>query len=268
MRLLIRCLVLALSGCVSSFTWLPAQAAAPPTLLQAPLERADVTIPFWWMPHDAPRATLVLLIGGTRGGVGDDLAALAAHPNFLTRSRELFHKAGFSVAIVGRASDRTGLDHAYRKSFEHSRDIRAVLLRLKKLAPKDIWLVGTSLGTISAANAAISSPDLVAGLALTASYGNPESPNKVQSLELRNIRMPTLVLHHRRDACRGCPPDGAKDIVSDLASARHKELIFISGGSGASGDPCGPLHYHGFINQEEEAVVHIASWIRAHGQRP
>ena len=273
MRLLLICLVLALSACVTtqvppsqipssqdtSFRWVPAHVAAPAALLQVPLERGS-ELPIWWMPHDAALATLVLFPGG-HGVLGYDAMANAPlSPNFLIRSRELFHKAGFNVAIVGKARDRTELGLASRKSAEHSRDIRAALLRLKELAPKDLWLVGTSNGTVSVANAAIANADLVVGLVLTSSITKNE--NNVQSLKLGNIRVPTLVLHHSRDGCRICPPGNARDILSGLNNAPRKELIFISGGSGASGDPCQPMHYHGFINQEEETVVRIASWIR------
>ena len=249
------------------FTSSLVHAAAPPALLQVPLERGS-ELPLWWMPHDAAQATLVLFNGG-RGGFRYDAATNTLPPNiglnqsFLIRSRELFQKAGFNVAIVGNARDRADQDLAYRKSVEYSRDMRDVLLRLKQLAPGKLWLVGTSNGTVSAANATIANADLVAGLVLTSSITNPKNENNVQSLKLRDIRVPTLVLHHSRDMCRGCPPEYARSILSGLGNAPRKELVFISGGSGASGDPCYGLHYHGFINQEEEAVVRIASWIRA-----
>jgi pimeloyl-ACP methyl ester carboxylesterase len=242
------------------FSALPVHAATPPTLLKVPLERG-VDCPVYWMPHEAERATLVLLPGGP-GGLEYDAAANAPlSKDFLIRSRELFHKAGFNIAIVDRPQDRADLNLPYRKSAGHSRDIRTVLLRLKQLTPATLWLVGTSRGTVSAANAAISSPELLAGLVLTASIVNPENKNNVLSLALKNIRVPTLVLHHRRDMCRGCPPDRAKDILTGLTKAPRKELIFISGGSDASGDSCNALHYHGFIGQEAEAVDRITSWI-------
>ena len=263
--------VLAWSVCAGSlasastepnFKRLPAHTVGQPVLLSVPQERG-VNSPVYWMPHDAARTTLVLLPGGG-GGLEYDAAANAPlSKDFLIRSRELFHKAGFNIAIIGRPQDRADLNLSYRKSAEHSRDIRSVLLRLKQLTPANLWLVGTSRGTISAANAAISRPELVAGLVLTASIVNPENKNNVLTLALRKIRVPTLVLHHRRDMCRGCPPDRAKDILTGLTNAPRKELIFIRGGNDANGDPCHPMHYHGFINQEAEAVGRIASWIRA-----
>jgi len=272
MRFFVLCLVLALSGCVSSrvsapdhnFQWKPAHASAQPTLLRVRLERG-VDYPVYWMPHEAAQATLVHFTGRT-GGFGryDAATNTPTSQSILVRNRDLFHKAGFNVAIVGVPRDRAELTPEYRKSTEHSNDIRAILLRLKQLAPEDdLWLVGISMGTLSIANAAIGNPELIAGLVLAGGITNPKFPHNLRSLKLGNIRVPTLVLHHSKDACPNCPPAYAKDILSGLTNAPRKELIMISGGSGASGDPCRAMHHHGFINQEEEVVVRIASWIRA-----
>ena len=245
----------------TSFEWKPAHTAAQPVLLNVPLERG-VNCPIYWMPHDAARTTLALFPGGVGSLAYDATTNAPLSKNFLIRSRELFHKAGFNIACVDRPQDRTDLELPYRKSAEHICDIRTILLYLKKLAPVTLWLVGTSRGTVSAASATIDSPDLVAGLVLTASITMPGHEDNVQSLELGNISVPTLVLHHRKDACWLCPPEPARYILSGLKNSPLKKLVFISGGSGASGDPCMPLHFHGFINQEEEAVIRIASWIR------
>ena len=242
------------------FSSLPVHAATPPTLLKVPLERG-VDCPVYWMPHDSAQATLVLFTGG-KGGLGYDAMANAPlSPNFLIRSRELFHKKGFNVAIVGRAQDRADLDFAYRKSAEHSSDIRAVLLRLQQLAPGKLWLIGTSKGTISAASAAIANPDVVAGLVLTSSVVSTGTVGNVPSLEIGKIRIPTLVLHHRKDACKVCQPERTKHILAGLTNAPRKQLILLDGGSGASGNPCDAMHHHGFIGQEAEAVDLVTSWI-------
>ena len=37
---------------------------------------------------------------------------------------------------------------------------------------------------------------------------------------------------------------------------------FTDGGTGASGEPCEALHYHGYIGMEKETVDQIVSWIR------
>jgi len=238
------------------------QAAAKPLLLSVPLQRG-VDCPVYWMPHKAAKTTLVLFPGGS--GVLDYDAATNTllSQDFLPRSRELFQAAGFNVAVVGNPRDRADLNLAYRKGDEHRRDIRAVLLHLKQLKPAKLWLVGTSRGTLSAANAAISYPQLVSGLVLTSSIVSSENKNSVFSLALENIRAPTLVVHHLQDMCRSCPPEETKEILTRLTSAPRKGLVFIGGGGGASGPPCQSLHYHGFIHQEAEAVERIAAWIRA-----
>jgi len=48
-----------------------------------------------------------------------------------------------------------------------------------------------------------------------------------------------------------------------LKNAPIKKTIMVSGGSGATGNPCEPLHYHGFAGMQDEAVDRIAEWILA-----
>ena len=274
MRFFMLCLVLALSACAGSRTSahdvarMPAVHAVAPVLLEIPLEREGVVCPVWWMPHDAARATLVLFTGGT-GALGSNDNDAQNDPRrrrasfLIGRSRDLFHRAGFNIAMVGRPRDRKDLTREYRTSAEHGRDIRDILLYLKKMAPEELWLVGTSNGTVSAANAAIVNSDIVDGLVLTSGITSPMTPYNVPRLDLWKIRAPTFVLHHSKDACQSCPPGSAGDILAGLSNAPDKELVFLSGGSDARGRVCGPLHYHGFINEEEEAVTRIVSWIRA-----
>ena len=173
------CLVLLLPACVTTqpTTTQPSARFVSPKLIEVPTGRGNVNTPIWWMPHDAAQATLVLFLGGP-GALGpndndalNDPNSWEGHPAFMLRDWELFYKEGFNVAIVGRAQDRVQEQDnrsrnplPFRTSAEHSSDIRNVLLNIKKLAPEGgIWLVGSSLGTISIANATISNPDIIAG---------------------------------------------------------------------------------------------------------
>jgi hypothetical protein len=78
---------------------------------------------------------------------------------------------------------------------------------------------------------------------------------------LAKIKVPVLVLHHERDTCKICTPYEAKDITNGLKNSPIKKLVLVSGGNGASGDPCEALHYHGFIGMERDAVDLIANWV-------
>jgi pimeloyl-ACP methyl ester carboxylesterase len=222
--------------------------------------RPGVKMGYWLMEREGATATVVLLPGG-KGSIGMKNGAPTSE-NFLVRSRDKFAAAGFNVAVVGRPSDREDLDLAYRTGDDHMEDLRRVAERLKRDLGKPVWLVGTSRGTTSAAAAAVALGTGIDGLVLTSSITDASRPGAVQNMALDEIRVPALVMHHRRDACRSTPPGLAPRIVEGLGNAPAKRLAMVDGGSGAYGDPCEPMHWHGFIGMEQEAVDEIVRFIR------
>ena len=80
--------------------------------------------------------------------------------NFLVKVREQFASHGFLVSVFDAPSDQKGSDGmlGYRVTEDHAADVAAVVKRLRELATVPVWLVGTSRGTISAANAAARLP--------------------------------------------------------------------------------------------------------------
>src|SRR6185312_8215825 len=115
--------------------------------------RPGVTISYWMMERPDAKATLLLIPGGG-GGIG--LRGGAPHSqNFLIRSRDFFAGAGYNVALLGKPTDRPELDAQYRAGDDHVTDVRAVVAKLSADYGKPVWIVGTSLGSISAAAAAV-----------------------------------------------------------------------------------------------------------------
>jgi len=49
--------------------------------------------------------------------------------------------------------------------------------------------------------------------------------------------------------------------VREIYKRPVKRFILVDGGGGAHGPPCEPLHYHGYIGMEAEAVKDITDWI-------
>ncbi len=90
--------------------------------------------------------------------------------NFLVRNRRRFVEHGFLVAVVDVPSDHTTGYGWSRTSKTHAQDVAGVIAALRREALVPVWVVGTSMGTISAANAAarlrVGGPD---GLVLTSS---------------------------------------------------------------------------------------------------
>ncbi len=222
--------------------------------------RPGVSVAVYYMKRDGATATVVLLSGGG-GGIGLK-KDVPTSTNFLVRTRDLFAANGFNVAVVNRPTDHE-LDYEFRVSSEHIHDLRQVVAYVKKDTGLPVWLVGTSRGTTSAAAAGIAfGNEELAGLVLTSSITRAKKIGAVASLELEAIRIPVFVLHHEKDSCEATVPRDVPRIIDKLKNAPVKKLIMVNGGAGASGDPCEPLHWHGFIGMDKEAVDLIADWIK------
>lgn len=224
--------------------------------------RPDVTVTVYWEASEGAKATVLLFPGGA-GGFGKLADGKPSSQNFLVRSMAYFLANGFNVAIFGKPSDTGDLDYPDRVSDKHMADIRAVLDFVKQKSPAPIWMVGTSRGTVSTTAAAIRIPDpAIAGLVLTSSIVSYNKVGAVPRQDLSAIKLPVLLVHHSRDACRICDPSQVPGILNGLKNAAAKKLVMIDSGASPTGDACEALHWHGFIGAEKEAVDTIAGWIR------
>jgi pimeloyl-ACP methyl ester carboxylesterase len=205
---------------------------------------------------DHAPATVLLLPGG--GGV-----ISAVQNNFLMRVRGRFSAAGFNVAVLDAPSDRSsGMDATYRASAEHGQDITAAVHLLKQKSSAPIWLVGTSRGSVSAANgAARLGRGEIAGVVLTSSIWS----GGMSMVPLGQITVSVLVVHNRDDACGESPYAGVSAGMDALKAAPAKELITVSGGVSRS-RPCDALSPHGYYGIEDQVVPPIIVWINAHSR--
>jgi predicted alpha/beta-hydrolase family hydrolase len=217
-------------------------------------------------PAGTPMASVILLAGG------DGVVALTpAGPsrlqgNFLQRTRQRFAAEGLLVAVLDSPSDRTSLWNS-RTTADHATDLRAAIAAVREIAPVPVWLVGTSMGTLSAASAAArleqGGPD---GIVLTSSVSlvSRMSGESIRHVALGDIRAPTLIVHHRHDACRSSPYAWAADAPKALTRAPAKALLSYDGGSPPISEPCEAKSAHGYLGLEAQVVSDIAAWIRAH----
>jgi pimeloyl-ACP methyl ester carboxylesterase len=170
--------------------------------------RPGVTETVVFTASAAPRANVVLLVGGN--GV-----LAVTQKNFLLRVRGALAAGGLNVAVVDAPSDRrSGLDPHFRASAEHAKDIAAAVAFVKEKADLPVWLVGTSNGSISAANGAVRlGPAQLAGVVLTSSVWT----GGMSLVPYSQIAVPVLVVHNRDDGCAWASFAGA-----ELASARER----------------------------------------------
>jgi hypothetical protein len=231
-------------------------------------------------PASAPlegRAALVLLPGGP-GYMALDAKGCARklEGNSLVRSIDLFNKAGFATALVDAPSDHRGADGlgGFRLSAGHADDIGKVIAEVRTRTGLPVWLVGTSRGAISAANAASrltgsAAPD---GLVLTSAVTSGRVggykawvAQTVLGAKLENISMPVLVVAHAADKCIRTPPSFAGRIVARTNGARE-QTVTVTGGPGIRGgvsvEACEGRTPHGFVDQERTVADGIARFVR------
>ncbi len=225
--------------------------------------RENVTVPIYAYWRNDAVATVVLFSGGGGGygRIGDD--GWPSSGNFLIRTGRHWATYPFNLVMVGRPSD--GIDLALggvRIGDKHAADNVALFKAIKRKSTLPIWVVGTSMGTISAAAAAIQdSENLVSGVVLTSSITGYKIDGAVPQQDLARIRVPTLVFHHENDGCKFCQAQEAKTIAGNLQNVSIRKTLIVNGGSGATGNPCEAFHHHGYVGMENEAVELIAAWI-------
>jgi pimeloyl-ACP methyl ester carboxylesterase len=232
--------------------------------------RTDVTESFTFERPAHPIAAVVLFPGG-EGSVG--IRNDAGHPviaradNFLIRVRQRFVAAQIAALVLDAPSDHAdGITEAFRKGTDHARDVGAVLAWLRPRVNAPIWLVGTSMGSVSAAAIAIRLGKAIDGVALTSpvSAAGRNSPELgLSTLALEAIIVPALVMDHALDACRASPPGNAAPLARRLTGSPRTAVTLIVGGRAPRSGPCTPLSYHGYLGVEDQAVATIVDFIKA-----
>jgi hypothetical protein len=227
-------------------------------------------------PTQAGAAALVLLPGGG-GHLSLDAQGCPRKltGNSLVRSRDLFHEAGFATALVDVPTDHRGTDGlgGFRLSKQHAQDIGKVIADVRRRTNLPVWLVGTSRGAISAANAAgrlegESAPD---GLILTSPVTSGRSGGRKSwvaqttlGAPLEAIRMPVLVVAHAADACIRTPP-ARIGRITDRTNGTREQTVTVGRGTRArapSVEACTGATPHGFLGQEADVAAGMGRFVR------
>ena len=221
--------------------------------------------------------TLVLLPGGSGHiDLDDEGCPRALTGNSLIRSIPLFSAAGFGTVLVDAPTDRQGEDGlgGYRAAAAHADDLGRLIAALRERTGGAVWIVGTSRGAISAANAAsrlvgAAAPD---GVVLTSALMSGQSGAKrawvaqsVFDLPLDNLRQPLLVVGHADDRCVRSPPE-LMERLAGRSGAVRRQVVLVTGGPGRAGPSgtaaCEGRSPHGFVDQESDVAAGIARFVR------
>jgi hypothetical protein len=185
--------------------------------------------------------------------------------NFLVRSRAEFIGRGVIAAIIDAPTDQqsgAGLGHEFRLGAEHSIDVTAVVSDLRqRFAGVPIFLIGNSMGTLSAAANGARLGEQVAGVVLTSTLLRQTPRNAtlpgpgLSRFDFATIKAALLFVHHVSDPC-GATPYG------DAAQQADKyPLITVFGGSSPQSAPCESFSQHGFFGKESETIEQIVNWM-------
>ncbi len=222
---------------------------------------------FLFMKVKRPVASVILFAGGggtlnIENGVINQMGG-----NFVVRSRFRFASEGFNVAVVDAPSDYRNLRGA-RDTLFHAVDIKGVIAYLREASDVPVWLIGTSRGTISAANAASRLKEGGAdGVVLISTVFFRGAGGSLFDVDLEGITVPTLFVHHKKDRCSVSPYTPGAPHMKGLRNAPKVEQIVFEEGLPDKGRFCSGTGPHGFRGIRDEVVRAIGNWIKANNPR-
>ncbi|MCH4023852.1 MAG: alpha/beta hydrolase [Acetobacter sp.] len=234
-------------------------------VMELPLEKG-LTQRILYLAPSRPRATLIMLPGGSGKVDVQRDGDLRHDDNFVVRTREDWVARGYAVLIPDTIAE-ANLRGA-RSSPAYGKLVEDLVAYAHSHVQAPVFLIGTSQGTIAAMNgAARARPDAISGIVLTESVSIPGrlSAETVFDADPSAVRVPALVVANRDDACDVAPPEMAPRIVAAMTHSPDARVITVEGGVKRSAKACGSLSPHGYYDIESEVIGAIASWLREHG---
>ncbi len=184
--------------------------------------------------------------------------------NFLIRSRQFLVDETIASLIVDCQSDSGDLcSSTYQASKQRQEDVDKLIAEVKRRTPSisEVWLIGTSMGTISSSYMPIHNPSGYAGAIHTASITEPYARNSYRELggfDYKKTTVPQYFVHHAADPCFLTTYAGAKSITD-----KYKvPLITVIGGGDFKGDACKAFTEHGFRGKEKDVMRNIGVIIK------
>jgi len=238
--------------------------------------RPGVSQNFLLYTPEKPKACVMLFPGGDgRLALTDSGWIRENRNNLVVRIKEDLVRAGFMVALVDAPTDKLGQHGMFVGSFRctttHYGDMRKVIEYLKARKNIPVWLFGFSIGNHSTTFLAGLFKKEINGMIIASSVTNwsvlnPKTlrgyPDGILSMNLDQIFVPVLIVHHENDRCKLCPPSRIPKIKKGLKNSPRVEIKYISGGQTHS-NPCGPLGHHGYRGKEKDALNAIVDFIKS-----
>jgi len=236
--------------------------------------RPGVTLRYVLVPTPGPPVASAILFVGGDGVMNLDRPRdrWSLKGNFLFRTRSMLTEQGVQLAIVDAPSDRPSTLWGFRSGEAHATDIAAVLAALRSRTAVPAWLIGTSAGTVSAANGAVrlrapAGPD---GVVLTSTIFKRTRvvSETVPEMDLARVQIPVLLVHHQNDDCVATRYVDLWALERALPRSIKHETLLFKGGDPARSEPCEAQSPHGYLGIEREVMTAIGRWMLAAVPRP
>ena len=182
--------------------------------------------------------------------------------NFFIRSRRFLNSNRVFTILVDCPVDQwNGCGDAYRSSKEHAADIVDVIDAVKKAyGAQQVYIAGTSYGTVSTSFLARALEDKIDGAIHTSTFTDPAvgrttHGTPMASFDWSRTKVPQLFIHHKDDPCE-------QTRYSSIASRKKNiPLITVEGVSNPKGKACDAYTAHGFVGRERPVMTAMHNWI-------
>lgn len=178
--------------------------------------------------------------------------------NFLIRARRHLVTEHVMTLLVDCHSQMGDVCRPeYQSSKERYKHVKAVIdaARAKHPAVKEVYLISTSMGSISSAFIALNGQTEFAGVIHTASI-DPTAPRsyvQLNNFDYAAIKIPQAFIHHVEDPC----PVTQFAYFRTVAQKYKVPLISVTGGGDFRGPPCQAFTQHGFRGKELVVMRHV-----------
>lgn len=223
---------------------------------------------------DTTATTAVLLFAGSPGILRlreeNGVIVNDMNGNFLIRARRhLNTQQVFTVAVDCPSDQHHACDDRYRTSPEHVADVAALIASLRTdFGARQIYLAGTSYGTVSTSFLALAFSDgaaggantVIDGAVHTATLTDPSARANLHGAPMARFdwskaKVPQLFIHHQDDPCV------ATRYTSVAARRGQLPLITVLGSVEPRGDPCQARSQHGFAGRERVVMQALHDWV-------
>lgn len=180
--------------------------------------------------------------------------------NFLIRTRQFWLDEETIVFSVDAPTDQwSSFTGRFRGTDRYAEDLKGLAKEIEsKFGELPLILIGTSEGSITAYYAArVLDSENNKVIFSSSLFNNSANSSGLASLDLDEIKIPMLWVHHESDPCRFTPYWLAKK----YAEKTYSPLITVRSGNTGRGDDCQAFSRHGYFGVEKQTVMAMKDWI-------